>query len=130
MAYYWNPNAMADFDAESWVLRIPSSGLFARVEGPIVELLSQLPFDDVEDAVTLWENRCARGELSVKNASVIWHELCDMGAIYEADFTESVNANNADQWIRLDPRSVHSHLHRFMDAQDFMADDDAVSLGA
>ncbi len=66
----------------------------------------------------------------VKNASVIWHELCDMGAIYEADFTESVNANNADQWIRLDPRSVHSHLHRFMDAQDFMADDDAVSLGA
>jgi len=130
MTYYWNPNAMAEFDAESLVLRIPSSGHYARVEGPIVELLSQLPFSDVEDAVKVWENRCGRGDLTVKNASVIWHELCDMGAICTADFVEPVNEHDKSQWVSLDPRAVHSHLHRFMDAHDFMADDDSVSLGA
>ena len=56
MAYLWNPNALPQFDNDTLILRIPASGLFARVSGPIVELLSQLPFSDVDAAAADWQN--------------------------------------------------------------------------
>ena len=130
MAHYWNPNALAEFDAGSLVLRIPSSGFYARVDGPIVELLSQLPFEDVEDAVAIWQQRTGRSDLALRNASVIWHELCDLGVVCEMDFSEAVNRPNSEAWIELNSGLVHSHLHRFMDAQDFIADDDVIPMGA
>ena len=34
------------------------------------------------------------------------------------------------EWISIDGRIVDSHLHRFIDAQDFMSDDDVVPMGA
>jgi len=130
MAYFWNPNALAEIEGTSLILRIPSSGFYARVSGPIVELLSQLPFDDVEAAVEMWQNRCERGDLTMQKASVIWHALCDQGAIFQSEFLESVNGPSPAEWVTLDRREVDSHLHRFMDAQDFMADDDVVPMGA
>ncbi|MDA0912980.1 MAG: hypothetical protein O2818_05385 [Bacteroidetes bacterium] len=130
MAFFWNPNSLAEIESETLVLRIPSSGFYARVEGPILELLSQLPFEDVEEAVEVWQDRCGRSDLVLQNASVIWHELCDLGVIHHQDFIETVNTNDASHWISLDSRLVHSRLHRFMDAQDFLADDDFVPMGA
>jgi hypothetical protein len=130
MAFFWNPNALAEIEGTSLILRIPSSGFYARVSGPIVELLSQLPFDDVEAAVEMWQNRCERGDLTLQKASVIWHELCDQGAIFQSEFLESVNEPSPSEWVTLDRRVVDSHMHRFMDAQDFMADDDVVPMGA
>ena len=130
MAFFWNPNALAEFDGTSLILRIPSSGFYARVAGPIVELLSQLPFDDVDEAVEIWQERCGRGDLTTQKASVVWHELCDQGAIFQSEFLESVNAPSPEEWVTIDGRIVDSHIHRFMDAQDFMADDDVVPMGA
>lgn len=131
MAYIWNPNALPQFDQGSLVLRIPSSGLFARVTGPIVELLSQLPFADVDDAAALWQERCSRGDAAAQSASVIWHELMDLGAIREVEFDLPLNEQSPQTWLALGSHTQHSRLHRFMDAQeDFLADDDVVQVGA
>ena len=131
MAYIWNPNALPQFDQGSLILRIPSSGLFARVTGPIVELLSQLPFPDVDEAAAQWQDRCSRGDAVAQSASVIWHELMDLGAIREVEFDLPLNEQHVNTWVALGSHTLHSRLHRFMDAQeDFLADDDVVQLGA
>lgn len=130
MAYIWNPNALPQFDQGSLILRIPASGLFARVTGPIVELLSQLPFADVDDAAAQWQERCSRGDAAAQSASVIWHELLDVGAIREVEFDLPLNDQGLQTWIELGSHTQHSRLHRFMDAQDFLADDDVVYVGA
>ena len=44
MAFTWNPFSQFEFDEGNVVIRHPNSGYFARITGPIVELLSQLPF--------------------------------------------------------------------------------------
>jgi hypothetical protein len=130
MAYIWNPNALPQFDQGSLILRIPSSGLFARVTGPIVELLSQLPFPDVDEAAAQWQDRCSRGDAAAQSASVIWHELMDLGAIREVEFDLPLNEQEPNTWVELASYIQHSRLHRFMDAQDFLADDDVVQVGA
>lgn len=130
MAYIWNPNALPQFESDSLILRIPASGLFARVSGPIVELLSQLPFLDVDGAAATWQERCDRGDHEAQSASVIWHELVDLGAIREVSFEEPLNETPESQWIQLDSGQHHSHLHRFMGAQGFLADDDVLHVGA
>lgn len=130
MSYIWNPNALPQFDQGSLILRIPASGLFARVTGPIVELLSQLPFADVDNAAALWQERCSRGEAAAQGASVIWHELLDLGAIREVEFDLPLNDLSPNTWVQLSNYTQHSRLHRFMDAQDFLADDDVVCAGA
>ena len=130
MAYIWNPNALPQFDQESLILRIPSSGLFARISGPIVELLSQLPFGDVDAAAADWQERCNREDAAAQSASVIWHELLDAGAIREVGFELPLNEAQGEQWIQLPTANVHSRIHRFMEAQDFLADDDVLQVGA
>ena len=130
MAYIWNPNALPQFDQKTLVLRIPASGLFARVSGPIVELLSQLPFADVDAAAAAWQERCDRGDSAAQSASVIWHELIDAGAIREVEFDMPLNESNSHEWITLAQGELHSRIHRFMEAQDFLADDDVLHVGA
>ena len=130
MAYLWNPNALAQFDNDTLILRIPASGLFARVSGPIVELLSQLPFSDIEAAAAAWQRRCGRVDLEAQSASIIWHELIDLGVIREVQFDKPLNPAPEGQWIQLDTVRHHSRLHRFMGAQGFLTDDDIMHLGA
>ncbi len=130
MAYLWNPNALPQFDNDTLILRIPASGLFARVSGPIVELLSQLPFSDVDAAAADWQKRCGRADLEAQSASIIWHELVDLGAIREVEFDKPLNPTPEGQWIQLDAGQRHSRLHRFMGAQGFLADDDVLHVGA
>ena len=130
MAYVWNPNSLPQFESESLILRIPASGLFARVSGPIVELLSQLPFENVDVSATEWQERCCREHEEAQSASIIWHELIDLGAIREVHFDQPLNASPEEEWIQLAPSLRHSHIHRFMDAQDFLTDDDMAHVGA
>jgi hypothetical protein len=130
MAYIWNPNALPQFDQKALVLRIPASGLFARISGPIVELLSQLPFADVDAAAAAWQERCNRGDNAAQSASIVWHELIDAGAIREVEFEMPLNESNVHEWVTLARGEVHSRIHRFMEAQDFLADDDVLHVGA
>ena len=130
MAYLWNPNALPQFDNETLILRIPASGLFARVSGPIVELLSQLPFSDVDAAAATWQERCGRADLEAQSASIIWHELMDLGAIREVQFDKPLNPAPEGQWIQLDASQRHSRLHRFMGAQGFLADGDVLRIAS
>jgi len=130
MAYIWNPNALPQFDQKALILRIPTSGLFARVSGPIVELLSQLPFRDVDAAAAAWQDRCNRGDKAAQSASVIWYELLDTGAIREVNLELPLNPSCSDAFIDLGRGEVHSRLHRFMEAQDFLADDDVLHVSA
>ena len=130
MAYLWNPDALPQFESDSLILRIPTSGLFARISGPVVELLSQLPFSDVEAAAARWQERCGREDPEVQSASIIWHELMDLDAIREVEFDQSLNAAPEGEWIRLDSTQPHSRIHRFIDAQDFLTDDDLADVGS
>jgi len=130
MAYVWNPNSLPQFESESLILRIPASGLFARVSGPIVELLSQLPFANVDVSATEWQERCCREHAEAQSASIIWHELIDLGAIREVHFDQPLNEAPEEEWIQLASSPRHSRIHRFMDAQDFLTDDDMAHVGA
>ena len=125
MAFLWHPFSAAEFDQDILVVQLPSSGLFARVAGPIVELLSQLPFEDVEEAVKVWQERTGVGDSSLKLASKVWHQLCDWEIIQQVDLSDPLLPNESLNWITLTDRKSPSHIMRFLDVQDFYGGEDA-----
>tara|TARA_B110000459_G_C16478717_1_gene433200 strand:- start:379 stop:837 length:459 start_codon:yes stop_codon:yes gene_type:complete len=117
MAFTWNPFSQFEFDEGNVVIRHPNSGYFARITGPIVELLSQLPFSDVEVAVSIWQNRTGAREETLRKASDVWQQLCDWDIVLNSP-KDIAEEGNPDQWITLMRQESHSHVMRFMDFQD------------
>tara|TARA_B110000285_G_scaffold232634_1_gene304135 strand:- start:1145 stop:1639 length:495 start_codon:yes stop_codon:yes gene_type:complete len=124
MAFSWNPFSQFDFDGEHVVIRLPYSGYFARVTGPIVELLSQLPFSDVEEAVQVWQDRTGAREETLRIASDVWQQLCEGEIVLDLP-EEEIQESQPAQWITLSRRDSHSRFTRFMDFQDFPFEEDA-----
>jgi hypothetical protein len=129
MAFSWNPFSQFDFDGDNVVIRLPNSGYFARITGPIVELLSQLPFTDVEDAVRVWQDRTGVREETLRKASAVWQQLCDGEIILNVPTAEG-QESHPSQWITLVRRDSPSHFMRFMDFQDFPVEEDDRHDGA
>lgn len=130
MAYFWNPFAHAEFDAETLVLQLPESGCFVRIVGPVVELLSQLPFQDVDQAVESWQDRSNWNEMALKSASLIWNRLCDLQVICTQELTEELNEFGSERWVSLVNRQPLSHMIHFMESQEFFGEEDELQLGA
>ncbi|MDE0979894.1 MAG: hypothetical protein OSA78_07860 [Flavobacteriales bacterium] len=123
MAFSWNPFSQFEFDDKNVVIRHPNSGYFARITGPIVELLSQLPFSDVDVAVRVWQDRTGAREETLRMAGDVWQKLCDWDIVLSSP-KEATKESNPSQWITLMPQESHSHVMRFMDFQDFQFDED------
>lgn len=130
MAYYWNPFAHAEFDSDTLVLQLPESGCFVRISGPVVEFLSQLPFQDVDEAVVEWQNRSNWNEIAMKSASLVWNKLCDLEVICSSDLNEELNDFGSERWVSLINRQPLSHMIQFMESQDFYGEEDELQLGA
>ena len=123
MTFAWNPFSMAEFDDSKIVVRLPNSGHFARITGPIVELLSQLPFAELESALESWQNRTGIKDASLRKAVTVWRELQDGGVILRLPQGHVVKSN-ISQGMALDNKEGPSHLFRFVDAQDLQFEED------
>ena len=130
MAYFWNPFCGAEIESGELILRLPDSGLFVRVEGPIVELLSQLPFEDIEASVRNWRERTVHSEATVQDASKVWHKLCDWGAIREEEVEVKSTSQMKQTWVTLAPNPKRSRVVRFVDAQEFFDGEEIFQVGA
>lgn len=119
MAHYWHSFSSAEFVDECLIVQLPSSGLFARISGPIVELLSQLPFARVEEAVVVWQERTGVSDDAVRRASRIWCQLMDWNILKEsAVMPEGLICESVDDYIVLVDRNQTSRITRFLDVQD------------
>ena len=123
MAFSWNPFSQFEFDEGNVVIRLPHSGYFARVSGPIVELLSQLPFGNVEDAVRVWQERTGVRDDVLRKANDVWQQLCD-GEIILTSSLEQEQEGRPSKWITLSRNDGLSHFFRFVDFQDFSLEDE------
>tara|TARA_Y100000385_G_C12961085_1_gene579797 strand:- start:409 stop:801 length:393 start_codon:yes stop_codon:yes gene_type:complete len=130
MAYFWNPFSGAEFENQQLILRLPDSGVYIRVEGPIVELLSQLPFVDIDSAVSQWRERTNHSDPLVQDASKIWHKLCDWGVILERKMEEDLIPSTPQDWLKIECDVPQSRIVRFGDAQHFYGEEEVFHLGA
>lgn len=130
MAYFWNPFCGAEIESDKLILRLPDSGLFVRVEGPIVELLSQLPFKDIEASVRDWRERTLHSEAAVEDASKVWHKLCDWGVVREEDVEGKSISESEQTWVTLAPNPKKSRVVRYVDAQEFYGGEEIFQVGA
>lgn len=130
MAHFWNPFSDAEFENQDLILRLPDSGLYIRVEGPIVELLSQLPFDDIDASVVEWRDRTSHSDAEVHDASKIWHKLCDWGAVKEESIREEGISKLSSKWVKLDANHGQSIVIRYVDSQEFLGDEEMLQIGA
>jgi hypothetical protein len=130
MAHFWNPFSGADIEDQNLILRLPDSGIYIRVEGPIVELLSQLPFVDIDTAVAQWRERTNHSDALVQNASKVWHKLCDWGVILERDMGQELIPITPQDWLKINHDISQSRIIRFGDAQRFYGEDEVFHLGA
>jgi len=130
MAYFWNPFTGAEVETQSFILRLPDSGLFVRVEGPIVELLSQLPFADIDSAVREWRERTGHSDSVVQDASHVWHKLCDWGAILDEEIKGQTLDFNSNEPLTISGGVLRSRIARFVDSQEFYGDEEVFHLGA
>ena len=123
MAFTWNPFSQFEFDEGNVVIRLPHSGYFARVSGPIVELLSQLPFGNVEDAVRVWQDRTGVPDNALRKAKEVWQQLCDGEIILSSSLGQGEEGRPSN-WITLSPNDGLSHFFRFVDFQDFSLEEE------
>jgi hypothetical protein len=130
MAYFWNPFCGAEIENQNLILRLPDSGMYVLVEGPIVELLSQLPFTDIEASVRDWRERTHHADALVQDASKVWHKLCDWGVILDQEIKGKLTASNGKDWFKIDGDIVQSRIVRFGDSQEFYGEEEVFHLGA
>lgn len=130
MAHFWNPFSDADIEGENLILRLPDSGIYIRVEGPIVELLSQLPFVEIDAAVAQWRERTNHSDLRVQNASKVWHKLCEWGVILEEEMGQEFIPSIPQDWLKIEHDVLQSRIVRFGDAQRFYGEEEVFHLGA
>tara|TARA_Y100000385_G_C12936421_1_gene569049 strand:+ start:371 stop:763 length:393 start_codon:yes stop_codon:yes gene_type:complete len=130
MAYFWNPFCGAEIESDELILRLPDSGLFVRVEGPIVELLSQLPFEDIEASVRNWRERTLHSDATVEDASKVWHKLCDWGVVREEDVEGKSISQSEHTLVTLPPNPKKSRVVRYVDAQEFYGGEEIFQVGA
>ena len=108
----------------------PIPDLFVRVEGPIVELLSQLPFADIDSAVREWRERTGHADSVVQDASHVWHKLCDWGAILDEEIKGQTLDFNSNEPLTISAGVLRSRIARFVDSQEFYGDEEVFHLGA
>ena len=130
MAYFWNPFTGAEVESQSAILRLPDSGSFVRVEGQIVELLSQLPFADIDSAVRDWRERTGHADSVVQDASHVWHKLCDWGVILDEEIKGKTLDFNAKEPLTISACVLRSRIVRFVDSQEFYGDEEVFHFGA
>ena len=123
MAYAWHPYARPELDGEGYVVSQLTTGLFYRVSGSIVELLSQMPFDDFAQAASEWRRRSGATEADLVSVEKTWSRLCHAGLVVASP--EGVAHRSALPPLVLG-RRIPSRLDRFVEMQDFIdADDEA-----
>ena len=123
MAYAWHPYARPELDGEGYVVSQLTTGLFYRVSGSIVELLSQMPFDDFAQAASEWRRRSGATEADLVSVEKTWSRLCHAGLVVASP--EGVAHRSAMPPLVLG-RRIPSRLDRFVEMQDFIdADDEA-----
>jgi hypothetical protein len=127
MTFSWNPFSMAEFDDSKIVIRFPNSGHFARITGPIVELLSQLPFTDLDSALQSWQDRTGVKDSVLRKAVAVWKELQEGEIILRLPSSEGAKFRPS-QCLTLARSEGPSHLFRFMDSQDLQLEDEGFSI--
>jgi hypothetical protein len=127
MAYAWHPYARPELDGEGYVVSQLTTGLFYRVSGPIVELLSQMPFEDFPQAADAWRRRTGASEADSVSVEKTWRRLCAAGLVVVAP--EGVVHAAAMPPLVVSQR-VPSRLDRFVEMQDFLdSEDDGFASG-
>ncbi len=127
MAYAWHPYARPELDGEGYVVSQLTTGLFYRVSGPIVELLSQMPFEDFPQAAAAWRRRTGASEAESISVEKTWRRLCAAGLVVVAP--EGVQHVATMPPLVVSVR-VPSRLDRFVEMQDFLdTEDDGTERG-
>jgi len=111
-------------DGEGFVVTQLTTGLFYRVSGPIVELLSTMPFEDFNEATHAWRRRTGASDAESVSVEKTWRRLCAAGLVVVAP--EGVSHAAAMPPLVVSVRTA-SRLDRFVEMQDFIEDDDTES---
>lgn len=120
MAFTWHPFARPELDGEGYVVSQLTTGLFYRVSGPIVELLSQMPFEDFRQATDTWRRRTGASEADSISLEKTWRRLCAAGLVVVAP--DGI-AHAAHMPPLVLSHRASSRLDRFVEMQDFLEDE-------
>jgi hypothetical protein len=61
---------------------------------------------------------------------MVWHKLCDWGAVREEDVEVKSTSQVKQTWVTLAPNPKRSRVVRFVDAQEFFDGEEIFQVGA